>query len=82
MFHEIQEIHQRVRETYKNKRIYNRATRAKLFDKTLDQRLQQQPSQLVKWIQTVEMTAHMVKPIFAYYHPTRPPDDLDMMEYT
>jgi hypothetical protein len=77
--HEIQEIHQRVRETYADKRLYNRAMRAKLFDMTLDQRLQQRPFQLVKWIQTVEMTAQIVKPIYSHYHPTRPPDDLNMM---
>ncbi len=79
--HKIQEIHQRVRETYADKRLYNRAMRAKLFDMTLDQRLQlqQRPFQLVKWIQTVEMTAQIVKPIYAHYHTTRPPYDLDMM---
>ena len=81
----IEAIHQRVWEIYEDKDLYNRATRAKLFDLTIDQRLQQRPFQLVKWIQTVDMTATarqdgQTQSIYAYYHPTRPPDDPMMLE--
>jgi hypothetical protein len=84
---EIEAIHQRVREIYAEQTMYTRATLAKLFDLTIDQRLQQRPFQLVKWIQTVDMTATarhdgQTQLIYAYYHPTRPPDDPTTMENT
>jgi hypothetical protein len=79
----IEATHQRVRELYADQRQYNRATRAQLFDLTMDQRLKQRQFQLVTWIQTVEMTAKVrpdghTQSIYAYYHPTRPPDGLHM----
>jgi len=79
----IEATHQRVRELYADQTMYTRATRAQLFDMTIDQRLKQKQFQLVKWIQTVEMTAKVrpdgnTQSIYSYYHPTRPPDDLHM----
>jgi hypothetical protein len=81
----VRAIHQRVRETYADKHLYSRAVQAKLFDTTLNQRLQQRPFQLVKWLQTVDMTGKAwlggsQPSIHAYYHPTRPPDTLEMTD--
>jgi len=81
---QLQAIHERVRETYAERASFSAASIAKLFDMTLEQRLQQRHFQLVKWIQTVEMTARVMQggrpqPIYAFYHPTRPPDEIDMM---
>jgi hypothetical protein len=82
--HQLQALHQRVRETYESRGSFSNAMQAKLFDMTLENRLQQRQFQLVKWIQTVEMTARVMQggrpqPIYAFYHPTRPPDEIDMM---
>jgi hypothetical protein len=61
--------------------------RVELFDMTLEQRLKQRHFQLVKWIQTVEMADRVIpggrpQPIYAYYHPTRPPENIDIMAIT
>jgi hypothetical protein len=77
---ETQQIHQRVRETYEDRLAYTQEIQELLFDKTLEQRLQQRPFQLVKWIQTVDITSKIVidqrqAPIHAYFQPTRPPDE-------
>jgi hypothetical protein len=77
----IQAIHQRVRETYSDKLMFSRAMRAKLFDIPLENRLEQWPFQLVKWLETVDTTARVPLPgthktIFSYFHPTRPPDQV------
>ncbi len=58
---------------------FSRADRAKLFDIPLEQRLQQRPFNLVKWLQTVDTTDRVrlgarQAPIYSYFHPTRPPD--------
>ncbi len=50
-----------------------------LIDIPQDQRLQQRLFQLMKWIQTVDMTDRVRMgagqvPIYSYFHPTRPPD--------
>jgi hypothetical protein len=76
---ETQQIYQRVRETYEDRLAYTQEIQELLFDKTLEQRLQQRPFQLVKWIQTVDITSKIVmdqrqEPIYAYFQPTRPPD--------
>ena len=50
----LREIHERVREIYSQRMDYSDDIRTKLFEVPLDQRLQQRPLQLVKWIQTVD----------------------------
>jgi len=75
----VRDIHQRARELYKDRCYYSETVQATLFGVPLDQRLQQREFQIVKWIQTVEMADRVQdglpsQPIYAYYHPTRPPD--------
>ena len=77
----IRELHNRIRETYKDQLLFSTALRAKLFDKPMEERLQQRPFQLMKWIQTVAMTEKVNSgggqaPIYSYFHPTRPPDNI------
>jgi hypothetical protein len=78
---ETLQIHQRVREAYGDRLTYTSTVQDLLFDKTIEQRLQQRPFQLVKWIQTVDIASRVVldqrpQPIYAYFQPTRPPDEL------
>jgi len=74
----LREIHERVREAYSQRMDYSEDIRAKLFEVPIDQRLQQRPLQLVKWIQTVDTAekgprGRQVAPVYSYFHPTRPP---------
>ncbi len=81
----MRELHTRIRETYKDRTAFSRADRAKLFDIPLEQRLQQRPFNLVKWLQTedttdrVRMSAGQPR-IYSYFHPTRPPDTSGLIE--
>ena len=75
----IRELHNRVHEVYQQRMDYSEDIRVKLFDVSLDQRLQQQPLQLMKWIQTVDIAEKGPRgrkraPVYSYFHPTRPPD--------
>ncbi len=75
---ETQQIHKRVKETYEDRLAYTPTIQTLLFDRTIEERLQQRPFQLVKWIQTVDMTSRTLdnrqEPVYAYFNPTRPPD--------
>ena len=73
-------IHTRVTETYHNKDLYHPLVQEKMFHLTEEERLQQPPFQLIKWLETVDRmnTAIMGDMdnhnLYQYYHPTRPPD--------
>lgn len=72
-------IRTRVQETYVDRLQYPEVIRDTLFNMPLEERLEQDKFQLIKWLETVEQaqlstTYGGTADIHRCYHPTRPPD--------